>query len=460
MTSFNLQLVPANVFAICDRLRGAGKRAWIVGGCVRDSLLGKAVADWDVATDALPKDLMTIFPRAIPTGIQHGTVTLAVRDPKDAVVHHYEITTLRGESTYSDGRRPDAVHFVDDIARDLSRRDFTINAMAVDPSSGAIIDPFGGQADLAKQVVRAVGIAFDRFSEDGLRVLRAARFSATLDFDLDPETFAAIEPTLDTFRKVSAERVREEWVKTMKANRPSRAFEIMRKSGILAITCPELLEGVGCEQNKHHSLDVWNHGMACMDACVGDPVLRVAALLHDVGKPRTRAYSDKVQDFTFYGHDKLGAEIALPIVTRLRFSNDECNRIVALVRHHLFHYDAWSDAAVRRWIRRVGKERIVDLYALNEADLRGKGTVFKEADLAALTLLKAHVDKTLAEGAALSTRDLAVDGNVLMKELGLSPGRIIGQILDALLELVTVDPSLNEREALLEHAREILQGRV
>lgn len=458
--TFDLEQVPQDVFDICERLRGAGKRAWIVGGCVRDSLLGKGAADWDVATDALPEELMKLFPRAIPTGLAHGTVTVVVhgRSPSgERETRHYEVTTLRGESTYSDGRRPDAVHFVDDIVRDLARRDFTINAIAVDPQSGDLIDPFDGRGDLDRRLIRAVGVPFERFSEDGLRVLRAARFSATLEFELDRETFSAIGATLDTFRKVSAERVRDEWMKTMKARKPSRAFDVMRESGILGITCPELLEGVGMEQNKWHGLDVWNHGLACMDACVGDPALRIAALLHDVGKPRTRAFSDKTQDWTFYDHDRVGAEVAEPILTRLRFSNDERARIVSLVRHHLFHYDGWSDAAVRRWIRRVGPERVHDLYALNEADLRGKGSAFDERQLDALTALSAHVEKVLAEGAALSTRDLAVRGNDLMKELGLAPGRIVGRVLEALLEVVIADPALNERETLLARARAVVE---
>jgi tRNA nucleotidyltransferase (CCA-adding enzyme) len=190
-----------------------------------------------------------------------------------------------------------------------------------------------------------------------------------------------------------------------------------------------------------------------MDACAGDPILRIAALLHDVGKPRTRAFSDKTKDWTFYDHDRVGAEIALPICTRLRFSNEERDRIVALVRHHLFHYDAWSDAAVRRWIRRVGKERVEDLYRLNEADWRGKGRDF-EADLGALEQLKAHVARILEAGAALSTRDLAIDGRVLINDLGLKPGRIIGEILEMLLEVVTAEPEKNEREPLLALARE------
>lgn len=445
--------MPADVLAIVAQLRDAGFRSWIVGGCVRDVLRGQPAADWDVATDAPPDQLMKVFPAAIPTGLQHGTVTLVVGG------RHYEVTTLRGESTYSDGRRPDAVRFVDDITADLARRDFTINAIAVDPVSGAVIDPFGGLQDLAAKTIRAVGTARERFAEDGLRVLRAARFCATLGFELEAATFAAIAPTLDTFRKVSPERVRDEWVKAMKGKQPSRAFEVMRTSGMLAITCPELLEGVGMAQNKWHAYDVWRHGMACMDACAGDPVLRIAALLHDVGKPRTRAFSDRTKDWTFYEHDRVGAEIAEPICHRLKFSNDERQRIVALVRHHLFHYDQWTDAAVRRWIRRVGKERIEDLWALNEADVRGKADSIESEALAPLQAMKEHVARVLAAGAVLSTRDLAVDGHDLMRACGLPPGRQLGELLEQLLEQVTVEPSRNERQTLLDAARALVAAR-
>ena len=444
--------VPPDVIDLCVRLRSRGKRAWIVGGCVRDLLLGRVAADWDVATDARPKELLSIFPRAIPTGIEHGTVTVVQRG------QHYEVTTLRGEGTYSDGRRPDWVEFVDDITADLARRDFTVNAMAIDPVDAQLIDPFDGRGDLERGVLRAVGDARERFAEDGLRVLRAARFVATLELELDPDTRAAIRPTLDTYRKVAMERVRDEWVKAMKARAPSRAFEVMRETGILEVTCPELLEGVGLGQNRYHAYDVWTHGLACMDACVGDPVLRIAALLHDVGKPRTRAWSDKTADYTFYDHDTVGAAIAEPIAARLRFSNDERLRIVSLVQHHLFHYDdEWSDAAVRRWIRRVGPDRVEDLYVLNDADVRAKGRDF-EPDLASLAALKAHVARVIAAGAALSTRDLKVNGHDLIRELGLRPGPMIGRVLDALLEAVTSEPERNEREPLLAAAREYLRS--
>jgi tRNA nucleotidyltransferase (CCA-adding enzyme) len=445
--------VPPEVTALCERLRSKGKRAWIVGGCVRDLLLGRVAADWDVATDARPGELLAIFPRAIPTGIDHGTVTVVQRG------QHYEVTTLRGEGTYTDGRRPDWVEFVDDITADLGRRDFTVNAMAIDPVDAQLIDPFDGRGDLGRGVLRAVGNPVERFAEDGLRVLRAARFAATLELELDPATRAAIPLTLDTFRKVALERVRDEWIKAMKARAPSKAFEVMRETGILAITCPELLEGVGLAQNRFHAYDVWRHGLECMDACSADPVLRIAALLHDVGKPRTRAWSEKTSDYTFYDHDRVGAAIAEPIAARLRFSNDERQRIVSLVQHHLFHYqDEWTDTTVRRWIRRVGPERVADLYVLNEADVRAKGRDF-EPDLAALTALKAHVARVIAQGAALSTRDLRVNGHDLIRQLELRPGPVIGEILDALLEAVTSDPALNERDLLLALAREYLRSR-
>jgi len=441
--------IPRDVLDLCARLREAGKRGWIVGGCVRDLLRGAGVADWDVATDARPEEVMKIFPRVVPTGMAHGTVTVLLRG------RGYEVTTLRGEAGYSDGRHPDAVHFVDDITRDLARRDFTMNAIAIDPVDGQIIDPFDGRKDLAARVLRAVGDPMERFGEDGLRVLRAARFVATLDVELDPRTRAAIGPTLDTYRKVSAERVREEWVKTMKAKRPSRAFDVMRETGILGVTCPELLEGVGMEQNKWHAYDVWRHAMECMDACAGDPILRIAALFHDVGKPRSRAFSEKTSDWTFYDHDRIGAEMVDPICLRMKFSNDERERIAALVRHHLFHYsDEWSDATVRRWIRRVGRERLDDLFLLNEADVSAKGRDFS-SDLEASARLKAHVAKVLAAGDALSARDLAVNGHDLMA-IGVPRGPLLGKVIAELLDEVLGDPSLNERERLVERARAIL----
>ncbi len=451
MDKLDPSAVPPDVRDLCARLREKGKKAYVVGGCVRDMIRGATAADWDVTTDAQPEELMTIFPKAIPTGIAHGTVTVVKNK------QHYEVTTFRGESAYSDGRHPDSVTFVNDIEHDLARRDFTVNAIALDPIDGHVIDPYGGQRDLAAKVIRAVGVAKERFDEDGLRVLRAARFVAQLEFSLDPDTARAIPASIDTFKRVSMERVRDEWTKTMKAKSPSRAFEVMREGRILEVVCPELLLGVGMEQNKYHSFDVWGHAMACVDACSGDPILRIAALFHDVGKPATRAFSDKTNDYTFYEHERVGAEIVFPICTRLRFSNEERARIQDLVRYHLFHYsDEWTDAAVRRWVKRVGKDRIEDLYLLNEADVRAKGKdALSAPDLAALSALKVHVEKVLVAGAALSTRDLCINGRDLISELHIKPGPALGELLEALLEVVLSDPTQNERASLLALAADL-----
>lgn len=449
--------VPSEVRELSARLAEHGHRSWIVGGCVRDELLSEARGevtasrnDWDIATSARPEQVMKLFRRVIPTGIQHGTVTVLLAGGQ------YEVTTLRGETSYTDGRRPDSVYFVDDITDDLARRDFTINAIAYDVLADRLIDPFSGLRDLERGVLRAVREPTERFLEDGLRVLRAARFVATLEVELDEKTAAAIAPSLSSYRKVSAERIRDEWQKTMKARRPSRAFEVMREHGILEISAPELLESVNCEQNRHHAYDVWTHAMRCLDACPPLPVIRVAGLLHDVGKPRSRAFSDKTNDYTFYEHDRIGAEMADPLLARLRFSNEERARVVALIRHHILCYDeTWSDAAVRRWIKRVGPDLVEDLYALGHADVLAKG---KDAtdDLARLAALEEHAKRILSAGAALSTRDLAIDGNVLMTELGVPPGRALGDLLKQLLDDVLEDPARNTRDELLARARNVL----
>jgi tRNA nucleotidyltransferase (CCA-adding enzyme) len=455
--------IPPAVRALCARLAQAGYRAWIVGGCVRDLLLrdltddeaadGASVRnDWDIATDARPEDVQRVFPRVIPTGIQHGTVTVLLDG------RGYEVTTLRGESAYSDGRRPDSVHFVNDIVADLARRDFTINAIAFDPVTEALIDPFDGAKDLRLRLLRAVGNPHERFAEDGLRVLRAARFVATLEVSLEAETARAIGPSLESYRKVSAERIRDEWVKSMKAVKPSRAFEIMKEHGLLAITAPELLESVGCEQNRYHAFDVWGHAMQCLDACPLSPVLRVAGLLHDVGKPRSRAWSEKAEDYTFYEHERIGAEMVDPLLERLRFSNEERARIVLLVRHHILCWEpSWTDAAVRRWLRRVGPELTEDLYSLNRADVLAKGRDVT-GDLERLAGLRAHVERVLLAGAVLGVKDLAITGQDLMK-LGLRPGPLFGEILRTLLDEVVDDPAKNEPETLAARAREIAASR-
>ncbi len=453
------EVVPEDVRHLCQSLNEAGFRSWIVGGCVRDLLLaaergedlGAIRNDWDIATTALPEQVQKRFRRVIPTGIQHGTVTVLMgHEP-------YEVTTLRGETTYSDGRRPDEVYFVDDITADLARRDFTVNAIAYDPLGRHLIDPFGGRADIRAGVIRCVGDAAERFGEDGLRVLRAARFVATLGFNLDPDTARAIEPSLATYRKVSPERVRDEWMKAMKAKRPSLAFEVMREHGLLAATVPEFMESVGCEQNQWHAYDVWTHTLHTLDDCPTDPVLRMSALFHDVGKPRSREWSTETNDYTFWNHERIGADMAKPILERLRFSNEERDHIVGLVRHHLLCYeDSWSDAAVRRWLRRVSPELAPDLYRLARADVRAKG---REVDdqVDKIDRLRERAERIVEQGAALSTRDLALNGRDLMTELEMPPGPQLGEILRELLERVTEEPSLNEREELLAIAKTLVK---
>jgi tRNA nucleotidyltransferase (CCA-adding enzyme) len=449
------KFLPEGARTIARTLIERGHGAWIVGGCVRDCLMGdlsltpRPPSDWDIATRATPDEVSQLFRHVIPTGVDHGTVTVMIgKEP-------YEVTTLRADADYLDGRRPSRVAFVRTIEEDLARRDFTVNAIAYDPVSGTLVDPYHGLDDLKAGVLRAVGDPGQRFSEDGLRVLRAARFVATLEFELDERTRAAIAPSLGSYRKVSAERVREEWLKAMKARAPSRAFEVMRHTGILEITAPELLESVDCEQNRFHAYDVWGHTMACMDACPRSGILRMAGLLHDVGKPRSRAFSDKTKDYTFYNHEAIGAKMSGPMLERLKFSNAERERIVGLVRHHLICYeDSWSDAAVRRWLRRVSPELAEDLYELGRADALGKGRD-ASADIDSIERLRRRVADVVAQGAALSTRDLAIGGHDLIRELGLQPGPRFKEILGQLLEEVTDDPSRNQREVLLARAREL-----
>ena len=450
-----LPALPEGVLSVCRRLGEHGHRAWVVGGSVRDLLLGRPVGDWDVATDARPEQVMRVFRRVVPTGMAHGTVTVMLGD------EGYEVTTLRGEGAYGDGRHPSEVVFLQDIEEDLARRDFTINAMAIDVAARRLVDPFGGQQDLRDRRLRAVGQPADRFAEDGLRVLRAARFAATLECEIEPGTLAAMAApsSLDTLRKVSVERVREEWLKAMHAERPSVAFRIMQQTGMLALHCPELGETVGCEQNRWHAHDVWEHTLRCLDACAPDPVLRTAALLHDVAKPRTRALSPKSNDYTFYNHELAGAQMAETILRRLKFSKADRSRVVELVRHHLICYTPqWTDAAVRRWIRRVGTPRVDELFALAIADSQAKGRD-AELSIGAIEELRIRVADLQHQGTALSRGDLAIDGEALMRELDLGPSRLVGEVLGALLEIVTDDPSKNQTELLLGEARAWLARR-
>jgi tRNA nucleotidyltransferase (CCA-adding enzyme) len=452
---FDTHAIPDDVLLVCHRLRDAGHAAYIVGGSVRDLILGRAPGDFDVATDAHPEKTLRIFGArfAIPTGLQHGTVTVLAGDAQSP--RHVEVTTFRGEGAYLDGRRPSTVTFSATLDEDLSRRDFTMNAIAYDPMGGALVDPFDGQGDIARKVIRTVGDAKLRFYEDGLRPMRAVRQAAQLAFVLDPDTQAAIPQTLDSFRKVSAERIRDELRKLLLAPKPSHGIELMRETGLLAEVLPELLPTVGCIQNRFHKHDVYQHILATVDAAIPDFIVRMGALLHDLGKPRTQAPKpDAPGEFSFFRHEQIGTEMAEAICQRLKLSATERSTICSLVGGHMFYYTPeWTDGTVRRFVRRVGPELVPALFALREADIasRGQGED-REAETRELRDRIAHV---AASDAALRVTDLAINGKDVMNLLGIPPSKRVGEILEALLERVLDDPTLNERASLERLAREL-----
>ena len=441
-----------DLLALCRRLSDAGEKAYLVGGYIRDLLLEIDTGDWDVATTARPEAVQKLFNRTIPTGIDHGTVTVRMGG------NSYEVTTLRGDGAYSDGRRPDTVSFVSDIHEDLARRDFTINAIAYEPDTEKIHDPFHGIEDLEAHIIRAVGDPAERFAEDGLRCMRAARFSAVLDFEIEKETLDAIPGALATFRKVSPERIRMEFVKLLAGVAPERGLKTLLSSGLLEEIMPELAACAGSEQNVHHRYDVWEHSLVtCARLPASDPVLRLAGLVHDVGKPVVREMDSRKNDFVYYDHEKVGAQIVEEWMKKLRFSNTERNRVVHLVRLHGYHYtEEWTDAAVRRYIRKVGIENLSDLYALREADIMAHGTGKDDESLALLKSLMSRVDRELEQQSALSVSELAVSGADLMKGLNITPGPVIGVLLNMLLEHVMETPGHNDEQRLLELAASFL----
>jgi len=444
---------PAAALDALGRLRAGGHQAYLVGGTLRDVLLGRAgTALLDVASDRRPDEVLALFPRVEPIGLAHGTVLVLL----DGLA--LECTTFRREGAYADARHPDGVEFAGvGLDEDLARRDFTVNAMAFDPLSGVLRDAHDGLADLERRVLRAVGDPLARFREDALRPLRAARFAATLEFGVEPGTRAALGGVSDRARLVALERVREELVKLMTAPRPSVGFELLREAGLLELWLPELARCRGVPQNRFHAYDVYTHSLeVCDHAPAAKPVVRWAALLHDIGKPDTRV--ERRGDGTFYGHQSVGAELADGLLARLRFPGDERGAIVHLVREHMFDYRSeWSDAAVRRWIRRVGEEAIADLFDLRIADLLGNG--LRTGFPAQLEPLRRRVARVLAGSHALRVGDLAVSGRDVMEALGLGPGPVVGETLEALLEEVIEDPGRNTRERLLARLAERRAGR-
>ena len=454
------QLVPPDVLAVLRGLRAAGKQAWLAGGAVRDLVRlaeglyrGNPPEDYDVATDALPEQVAKLFARVIPTGIQHGTVTVLEGG------HKVEVTTFRGEGPYLDGRRPASVTFLGEIDGDLARRDFTVNAMAWDPLDGALRDPFGGVADLRRHLLRAVGDPLQRFREDGLRPLRAVRFACTLRLALDLATRRAIPQALDVFAKVAQERVRDELLKLLvRGAPPSRGLRLLLATGLLGRIVPELLESVGFRQNRYHAWDVWRHTLRCVDFAPGEPTIRLAALLHDVAKPRSAAQKEGAPgENTFYDHERIGARLAAGILLRLRMPKRDVERVALLVLEHNWHYlPEWNDATVRRTLARIGPAELPALWALRRADLQARGKLVEEG-LANQAAAERRFATELERASALKIADLAIRGEDVMRELALAPGRQVGQVLARLLDRVLDDPELNTRPALIRLLPEVLQ---
>lgn len=435
--------VPEEVAAILARLWAAGQAAYVVGGSLRDVLLGREPTDWDVTTDAHPDRIQALFPGSHYEN-RFGTVL---------VPGAVEVTTFRLDQTYGDHRRPDRVTFGTTLEEDLARRDFTINAIAWGrPAAGreaGWADPHAGLADLDSRTLRAVGDPARRFDEDALRLLRAVRISATLDLAVEPATFAAIRQTASLIRHVSRERVGLEFRRCLAADPPSRALRLLEASGLLEVRFPLLAAQRGVAQDKIAGDDLWAHSLRTVDAAARlaplDLTLRLAALLHDVGKPSTLANGH------FPGHDEMGAHLAEAFLEELATPRREIGPIVGLVRHHMFGYtSAWTDAAVRRFVRRVGRDLLDRLFLLREADDLGSGV---PAGAGGLDELQARVTAELDRHVPLDLPDLAVDGHDLMAALGRPPGPWLGRLLERLLESVIADPRRNERATLLASAR-------
>ncbi len=454
--------IPPDVATVVERLRTKGHEAYIVGGCVRDALRGIEPADWDVATDARPDEIQKIFRRSLYTN-RFGTVVVRMGGPAGSdTAREIEVTTYRVESEYSDHRRPDAVAFTGSLHEDLSRRDLTMNAMAWSPERG-IVDPFGGQKDLEARLVRAVGDPDERFREDALRMLRAVRFAAVLGFTIEPATAEAVTRNAGLARDLSGERVQQELVRIVRGPVPSVGLRMLSNLGLLAVIAPELEELRETPQEKVAAQDVFEHSLATLDAAAAempagtpphdDLVLRLAALLHDVGKPET------YDDGHFHQHEFVGEAKARAILRRWRFDKATVDEVTHLVRDHMFWYQPdWTSSAVRRFIRKVGLEQIPALFALRKADNVGSGA--RAPRMYALNELWLRIQEEIQRANAFSKDDLVIDGNDVMRELGIPPGPEVGRVLHELFERVLDEPELNERERLLGLAREIHAGGV
>jgi tRNA nucleotidyltransferase (CCA-adding enzyme) len=443
-------LPPDSVLAILQRLWSSGHAGYIVGGSLRDVLLAREPGDWDLASDARPERVQELFPGSV---YENAFGTVAVRI--DGAVH--ELTTFRSDHDYADYRRPHRVEFGDRIEVDLARRDFTINAMAWGadaPAAGEnpaarLADPHGGLADLETGTLRAVGDPLVRFEEDALRMVRAIRLATVLDFRIDIATFGAIRAKAPLVGHLSGERIATELQKLLAAPVPSTGLRLLAATGLLGVLWPDLAAQQGVPQNKIPGDDLWDHTLRTVDAVPADrPVVRLAALLHDIGKPATMA------DGHFLQHDRVGAELARGFLERLHMPRATTEQVVHLVGVHMFTYEpTWGDAGVRRFIKRIGRESLEPLFALRQADNIGSG---QPPDVYELDDLRRRVNEQLAGDVVLERGDLAISGDDLMAELGVPQGPRLGRIIDELLERAIADPAINDRPTLLLLAQSML----
>lgn len=442
----NRIILPVGVQHVMTALLQAGFEAYIVGGCLRDLLLQQEPKDWDITTNALPEQIQAVFPRTFYAN-QFGTVT--VQQPDLAV----EVTTYRADGAYSDYRHPDTVRFGVSLKEDLARRDFTMNALAFNGET--IIDLWQGQSHVQQSLIQAVGDPLTRFREDALRMIRAIRFSSQLGFIVEANTWTALCTQIDLVKHVSAERIRDEIIKLLASTDPLKGIWLLHTSGLLQRIIPELEDGVGVEQNLHHIYTVFAHNVFAMQFCPSDDWrVRLAALLHDVGKPQAKVGTGK--HATFYHHEHIGAKLARTIMKRLAFSNEDIAKVTHLIRHHMFYYNIGeiTDAAVRRLVRRVGVENMSDLMAVRIADRLGSG-VYKDKPFKLIELERRieHVQKD-----PISTSMLVIDGNDLMQTFKLAPGAKVGVLLHRLLDDVMDDPKRNTVEYLNRRAAELFPG--
>jgi putative nucleotidyltransferase with HDIG domain len=455
--------IPSYVTHVTTTLEKAGFEVFLVGGCVRDLIMGREPKDWDLTTNATPEQIIPLFQKTVYENT-YGTVGVCIPivsgETGQNVTHEtpeyniVEVTPYRIEAKYSDFRHPEEVRFSDKIEDDLKRRDFTVNALAYNASKGLIIDLYKGQSDIKDKVVRAVGDASLRFNEDALRMLRAVRFSTQLGFAVDYDTMQAITENAHLLEKISEERIRDEFVKIIESKDPSMGVGILSKLGLLKYIIPELEEGIDCEQGGAHIYDVFEHLLGALGHAADkgySTEIRLAALFHDIGKPRTRRVGEK-KAYTFYGHEVVGSRMAKYIMERLKFPNKTTDLVVSLVRNHMFFSDTEQItlSAVRRVVVKVGKEHIWELMEIRECDRVGMKK--KEAPYR-LRKYHAMIDEVLRD--PISVGQLVIDGEVMIKELGMKPSRRMGWILHALLEEVLEDPKKNTVEYLKDRALEL-----